>query len=74
MTGAHWAYLRNAAALRERLRRAGVTDTQAARRADITPATVSELLTGRRSCCSVDDAQAIADVLSCRFEDLFATL
>lgn len=74
MSSVHRAYVRDVSVLRDRLRNAGLSDTQASLRADLPATAIADLLTRRRACCAVSDALAIADVLSCRFEDLFASL
>ena len=68
------SYLRSRPALQQGLAREGFSETQLSRRAGFRPEQYRDLVTGRRACCSVEDAREIADALGCRFADLFATL
>lgn len=48
-----------------------LTERELARRASLSHATVNHLLTGRRSRCSLETAEAICEELGCTAEALF---
>jgi len=65
------AHLRSRHALLDAIRNAGSSQRQLARDADVSLGMVSQLATGRRTSCTLDLAEALAEVLGVDVDVLF---
>jgi transcriptional regulator with XRE-family HTH domain len=67
------AWLRDREALALVVSQCGLSERELARQAFLGHSTLNHLLTGRRNSCSVQTAQAIAEVLGVEVVQLFVT-